>query len=502
MSDGTGTIGELVEFEVAKPQEPWKEIFCEMREGGRRYWRKNGALWCCDGVEDLKRWLRSKGLLASVTKEEYAAGETVSEVDRAILNIQEKNKVHFAGPYAGWKTGVHSISGRQVLVTEELPIPKPKAPGDHQPKLPEGEEVFFAGKCHGWPNIGQILNSRLRGECLKSRPQVETFLTVLQRAYSALQNGRPKRCQAMVFAGDTSAGKSLLIDAVIKPIMGDRAAYPLRYMLGTTEFNSDLHKAALWKIDDEATKTKIHERKHLAAKVKQAVAVKGDSMHGKGSEAVEIETQNLLIFATNLEEQNLLVLPPLDNDVEGKIHLFKYHSAEWPCWPLDPRAEEEINAKILRDEIPYFLHWLLNEFEVPDEIWESRFGAKSFYHEEILEKLDFLSHEVKFYNLIERTLLKRVGDVTPPQWNTWEGSAAELYEELKEDPSISHFDKDHLPDPNPTIGKYLSKLQTRPSYAGCIERKRTHAGRVWSLVSRDAITAKKEASEAEEGAQL
>lgn len=473
----------IVEFDVAKPEEPWRQIICEHSKSGRRYWRQvTEGVYCCDCVEDLRRWLKSKGLLASLSKDDIRQGETISEVDQSILDIQKTNLVHYAGPFAGWHAGVHAISGRQVLVTEALPLVDPKKPKKDAPELPEGEEVFFADKCHGWPNIGKILNSRLYGDDPKSRPQVQTCLSVIQRAYMALRKGQPRRCQAMVFAGETSAGKSLFIDAILRPIMGGRAAYPLQFMLGTTDFNAELHEAALWKVDDEATKTKIHERKHLAAKLKQAVAVKGARLHDKGSKAVEIETQNLLVFATNLEEQNLLVLPPLDNDVEGKIHLFKYHQAEWPCWPLDPAAEEEDNAAILRKELPHFLYWLTREYETPDEIWEGRFGVQSFYHEEILEKLDFLSHEVKFYNLLERTILK--GD------KRRELTAGEIYDEIKDDPNVSNFDKDSLPDPNPTIGKYLSKLKTRPSYKGCISGPHREGGsgkRQWTLMSRETV---------------
>lgn len=496
-------IGNVIEFESTKPKEAWEEIICEHNKNGRKYWRKSGPIYCADGVEDLKRWLKSQGLSASISKEEYQAGETVSEVDKAILQIQEKRKVHLAGEFAGWHVGVHPISGRQVLVTEALKVIKTKAPGDKQPTLNDDENYFFGDKCHGWPNIGRILHSRLYAGDNGSRWQVETCLAVLQRAYMALKRGRPRRCQAMVFAGDPSAGKSLFIDAIIRPIMGDRAAYPLQFMLGATDFNAELHEAALWKVDDEATKTKISDRKHLAAKLKQAVAVKGARLHDKGSKAMEIETMNLLVFAVNLEEQNLLVLPPIDNDIEGKIHLFKYHSAEWPCWPLDEAAEEEDNATILKNELPYFLHWLTNVYEVPEEIWDQRFGAKSFYHDEILEKLDFLSNEARFWNLIERTLCKPIKDAIPAKWYHWEGTAAELYEKLRESEDVSYEDKRHLPDPNPTIGKYLKKLAGRAAYEGCITPRREGGTgrRLWKLVSRDAVQAAKNEQNEEEKEQ-
>jgi hypothetical protein len=494
----------IIEFESRKADEPWEEIICEVSKQGRRYWRKTGDVYCCDTVEDLRRWLKSRGHSASISKAEHQAGETLSEVDKAILKIQECRRVHIAGEFAGWHTGVHAISGRQVLVTEQLKIIKARNPGEKQPQLDAGETCVLDDKCHGWPNIGRIFQSRLHAGDRASGWQAHTCCAVIQRAYGALVRGRPKRCQAMVFAGDPSAGKSLFIDAILRPIMGDRAAYPLQYMLGQTDFNSEMHEAALWKVDDEATRTKISDRKHLAAKLKQAVAVKGARLHEKGKAAKEIETMNSLVFAVNLEEQNLLVLPPLDNDVEGKIHLFKYHNAEWPCWPLSEAAEEDANAAILRAELPYFLHWLTHKFEVPEEIWDQRFGVKSFYHEEILEKLDFLSNEARFWNLIERVLCRPIPNAIPAKWYSWEGTASELYQVLREHDDVSYEEKKHLPDPNHTMGKFLKKLAGRPSYTGCIEARR-EAGtgrRLWKLVSRDEVDAHKNMQNEEEKSWL
>jgi hypothetical protein len=46
-------------------------------------------------------------------------------------------------------------------------------------------------------------------------------------------------------------------------------------------------------------------------------------MKGKGKDDLELEPFWRVFFATNLEEQNLLVFPPIDDDIRDKVQLFK-----------------------------------------------------------------------------------------------------------------------------------------------------------------------------------
>jgi len=62
---------------------------------------------------------------------------------------------------------------------------------------------------------------------------------------------------------DLAIAASRFMQKILTPILGGRAARPYRYMIGTTDFNSDLFLAEHLMIEDEAAATDISSRKHF-----------------------------------------------------------------------------------------------------------------------------------------------------------------------------------------------------------------------------------------------
>lgn len=485
----------VVNFEIQKEVDPWDDIWYETSDTGGRFWQRSGDRYISRSERQIVRHLKAMGLRGSLTMDELKVGETMSEIDVALHKIENKQVVDMAGAFAGWHAGFRFISGRPVLVTESAKLVVPSAPGEDANKLPE--PVAIGEHCAGWPSLGHYFNTRFGTDRVESFNQMSTFCQVIKRAYLAISDGQPKRCQAMVFAGDPGCGKTLLF-SIMKEIFGGKVARPLRYLMGRTEFNKQMYYAPLLLVDDEGADTHIAQRKVLSANVKQIVAAEGGSCHGKGKDEFEMQTQRLLCFAVNMEEDNLMVLPPMDEDVEGKIHLFRFYSGEWP-W--DPRLEEEKIWEIVSQELPFFINWLINEYEVPGNLYEQRFGVMPFHHIEVLEGLDFLSPEARLLNWIDRTVLH-------PEKNpsgVWEGTATKLEEEFRAvDSPLSLTEKDKIPAANPTLGKQLNKLSRKPQHAGRITAKREGGSgqRLWILVSQDELDRKKSAQSEQEEVEL
>lgn len=393
--------------------------------GGRFYTTNSAGDWVWVNEETCRLMLVQDGVSDALLKEDRAAGERLTECDKRIIDIKTERIVKYAGLIAGWKRGLHQMNGAPVLVTEELQLIEPRpAPADARARSD--------GSCRGWPLLGgqfeRWLSSRgwywvgpemkKYGPGVKppanARPEDEGYdqravmFAWLARWYGAALDGHgPMLGQAMVLAGGTGCGKTLFVQ-LLERIFGGASAQPYQWLMGG-QFNSDLVGAAVLTIDDEVSKTDMKSRKDLGARVKQFVAVPKIRIEGKGVDAIVLSPGNRLIFCTNLTEDNLSVLPPPSEDLvdadgrSGKIILSKFYSHGWEG-PFGTEAEKRAFIKSLVAELPYFLHWLLHEFQLPETLYDERYGVIPWMHPEILEMLEELSPWQRILSLVDRAL--------------------------------------------------------------------------------------------------
>lgn len=475
---------------------------CWYESTGSRYWTEiMPEIWVSKNETQMRRWLVGEGVKAYVSPEDAKAGIVQSELDVFLKRVESYKQVAWSGVLAGQRAGIHEMRGAKILVTES---PKPIQPAvpliDAGVYLPDDEprpwDDICKG-CHGWPLLGHFLRNLF--SC--NRPGTEEkeeevfdqrhyFFAWLQRAMESLYACNPLRGHAMLLAGEPGCGKSLTCE-IIAEMMGGRVARPLRWIFGLTQFNSDMFPAPLLLIDDEGAKTHIADRKELSAKVKQIVAVRGGAMEGKHKDALELISFKRLIMATNLEEQNLLVFPPIDDDIRDKVMLFKAYDAPWP-WG-ENLDEEEIWEK-LSSEIPYFLHWLIHDFEIPEEIRSQRFGCTEWLHPEILAGIDYLSPEVRLMGWIDRAILTKQNEWegVPLPAGHWKGSSVDIEIALKSPESgLTHKERERVPPANPTIGKFLSSLSKKQNFSGRIKQVRTATWRGWEIISEETYAKKR-----------
>ena len=420
------------------------EYWYEERRG--RYWHQNRAgVWVDKSEAQLRRWLKQQGKSPVVN---VKAGETLSEIEEMLIESESEKRVFYAGPLAGWPSGTHEMDGGLVLVTAQPKLLDP-APGE-------------------WPVLGELLENLLVDEesQVDQRPQ---FYGWLKHTLESLYNAWWSRGLCMVLAGDPECGKSLLVD-VVKVLMGGRCAKPYRYMIGQDGFNEEMFEAPLLIIDDENADTGIKARRHFSAEIKQIVANSTGRCRGMHQKAKTLQPLWRIMVCVNMEPDNLLVLPPVDDDIADKLMLLKAYKRPMPM-PVRTQAEQRVFWERLEREMPSFVHWLLNDHDI-DEDLGGRFGIKAWHHPEILRVLDEMSPFMRLHQLIEQAILGKQA--------CWSGTPTELEQELKrEDNGLAKDERGWVPQPA-WLGRHLERLYRRFG-ASRYDQVRRGDKRVWTI---------------------
>jgi len=144
------------------------------------YWIPNSREgWVEINETSLRRHLRGYGL-----RNKAMEGERLSQVEQKLNEIQYEQDVVYAGPLAGYRSGLIECVGNRVLVTSSPKLILP-AEGD-------------------WTIIDTLLRNLLVDDVYDQRPYLYGWLKV---AYEALRCGVWRPGQAMGLAGPRDCGK-------------------------------------------------------------------------------------------------------------------------------------------------------------------------------------------------------------------------------------------------------------------------------------------------------
>ena len=370
---------------------------------------------------NLRRRLKIEGFSSQVQD-----GEALSPLDEALLEIQDKHNIDYCGPVAGYEAGEHEMMGRKVLVTESLKLVVPK----------EGSA----------PVLLEVLEGMLDDPEYR---QMEYLFGWLRYALECLYTRQFKPGQALVLAGPAECGKSLF-QGLLTIMLGGKDASPYQYMTGVTPFNSELFGAGHLKVEDEVSSTDLRMRRDFGNKIKQFASPGSQLCHPKGREPINLLAFRRVSISVNDEPENLLVLPPFEGSVMDKIILLRVKKEKMPM-PLNSLTEQRAFWDTLVSELPAFVYWLLNTWEIPDDLRSDRYGITYFQHPALLEAMGDLNPETHLLTLVDRVLFS--GLIT----EAWEGSASELQSKLSETPSVARETEKLLKYFN-NCGTYLGKL--------------------------------------------
>ena len=382
-----------------KSKESFFEFDVEMEDVwfapySRMYWILENGNWIPMDEKSISRWLLDKGVSGKV-----AEGARQSQLAESLLGIQTKKTIDADMPLAGYLKGVRRIGDARILVAREA----------NQISAVKGD----------WDLVRDLVEALLK-DVDGSMTPVYVFYEWTKIFLDCLETEIFRNGQALVLAGPIDCGKSLLQN-LLTILFGGREGRPYQYASGGTSFNADLARAEHLVIEDEASEGDWTVRKKTGALLKQYAANKMTRVHPKGKDAYVVELLNRLTMTMNDDSRSLGILPPIDESLSDKIILLQAHKRDLPRKPQDSE-EYEAFRKDLEDRLPAFKHYLMYEFNCPEELKSPRFGVVAHHDPGLFAALSDFSPEERFQALLECC----VGTLLPVANESRSFGAAEL----------------------------------------------------------------------------
>lgn len=171
-------------------------------------------------------------------------------------------------------------------------------------------------------------------------------------------------------------------------------------MAGVTAFNRDLFGSEHLMIEDEVASSNFIARRKLSASLKQFTATYTMQCHGKYMQPVTLTPFWRITISLNEEPENLGILPPYEDSILDKLMLFKVHKKPMPM-PTETTAEMKTFWDRMVSELPHLVYYLLEEWNIPADLADGRYGIKYFHHPRIVEALSEISPEARLLELID-----------------------------------------------------------------------------------------------------
>lgn len=379
-------------------------------------------------------------------------GTDSSEVDQALNYIESVNRVDGAGPCLYRPSGVIRVSqGQRFLNTLDL---KPLAAAEDPQQWGEQGRFPFISD---W--FGKIF----------WRPEpLSHFLSWFHLFYKSAVNQKPRQGHAIFLSGGVGIGKSLLTRWVIGHAMGGYAdAAP--FLMGEDSFGGELFSAPVWSVDDQTMTKSSAAQRAFTHCIKKAVANRAFRYHEKYRMAAMVEWLGRVMTTCNLDAWSQKVLPAMEDSVKDKICLYKLISnsgedSEEPFLPASffPENVEEI----LKEEMPFFLRWLL-DYEIPKQFQSSaRFGITAYHDEGLVDSAYHNSGSAAAQEIVtqffhEFLRLREEGEL--PEWR---GTASELMRQMG---AIPGFDMLLRGTTAQSMQTHLANLTEFPALDICCE---------------------------------
>ena len=375
-----------------------------------------------------------------------------SQFEKLTVAVQNDKAVDWAGPLAGYQSGEHFVSGQRILVTNScLPVPPVK-----------GE----------WNHLKGFLETLLGHD----KNQLPVLFGWLREAHQCFFAGRQRSSQALAIAGPAGCGKSLF-QQILTHAWGGRIAKPYRYLIGRTDFNEEMAGSEHLSIEDENPMCDIKSRNAMGASIKNLCVNPEHSVHGKFKQAITLRPVWRLTITLNDEPYYMQVLPPLDDSIQDKLLLLQCKEGRLPFVPQS--VDDFANVrKVLCGEVPGFIHHLLNEFELPEQFQNTRYGVQSYQAPDLIELIECNSLANSFISLIDSALWT-IDDLT--REDRWTGTLRELMA-LLDDTIYRAQSKVLFGDRVQTLANYIKEAARR--YPERIKKQelRNNQGQQWTIL--------------------
>jgi hypothetical protein len=370
---------------------------------GRAYWVKDDALWCRLVTEEMGRRLKVLYRLSS----KNGTKETSSEIDKAMVAIQQTKRVQNVAPFIYCPEEIVSFNGLKYLNISQRKMMEPASEDGDFPWL----KKF-------------LLDPGIWDEAVDSDGvgQRDYFLAWLKRFWESGRAGRLLSGQMLFIAGEAGQGKTFLSSFIMGQISGGHSDAS-GFLLGGGDFNKELVEVGVWSVDDGMATIDGTSRKTFSANVKKVVAQTEILYHPKFQDATKLPWQGRVVVTCNTDAESLSIVPTTDNSITDKLMLFKL--GQWyPDFPPNHVIEAQVKA-----ELPFFLRWL-SAWTPPRSIMaapgKSRYGVKSFHHPEILAHSQSLAAATHLREDIDALRHMKDNPMFDAGAKHWEGTSGDL----------------------------------------------------------------------------
>jgi len=371
---------------------------------GKAYWRQNGpGKWCPFNKEDTAAHLHiTRGL--SVSRPQ--AG--VSDVDRALEHIRHWSGVIGAAPFVFRPPGLTYVVGDQRVLNTFTRRALTPAQG---PVVwgAEGPMPFLSEYLGGFFAPGE---------------QLDYFLAWLQRFYTTALENKLDSGQNIFIGGAPGIGKTLLSTQVLARLVAGHAAAE-NYLMGKTDFNSQLFETALWTVDDTSANDDVQAHRKFSTIVKRMAANTTFEYHAKFQVPCQVAWRGRVVVTFNVDEESIRIIPDLDVSILDKIMIFRAADRKFVFPP-----SRELEA-IIERELPYFARWLLDWTPPEHVLGTARYGIVSYHESSLVQVAKHSSRSNSFLEILEDWKKEYFAE----HKEDWQGTAYQLLVALHKDPS-------------------------------------------------------------------
>jgi hypothetical protein len=359
--------------------------------------------------------------------------------------VQKWLDVDIALELTGHMAGVHEWRNIRILVTKSPTLIEPV-------------------RGRPWLTIEKLTRSMLT-----RKREWEHFVSWCKLTDQAMRTGNLTKLQSLVLCGPPDAGKSRLQNWIITPVCGNR--HVLCYKHIDKEFTAHLFSAEHHMIEDEVFNKDWHHQNALRMYLKNVAANDTADYHRKYGTPLALPTFRRLTLSCNDTEEDMRILPPLDDTMLDKVSLYYCEARPMPM-PTATLAERIHFEQRIQAELPGFIAFL-QDWKVPPELVGGRDGLVCYHHPKVLELSQRTAPERALFEIICQffAFVRRWPSCSNNSHDGfWKGTAFQLQSEIQE----------HLPEakeilrklcPHSTsFGSLLARLGERDRDQSCIQR--------------------------------
>lgn len=378
----------------------------DLYHDGKNYYRRDGyGEWKPFSKEDCVSHLSvTRGLNPRMD------GDRPSEVSRAMEYLRDWQAVTGAAPFVFQPTGIVTKNGFKFLNTHTR---RPLVPADRSIPVAWGPQGSF-------PFLSRYFDG-----VFDPHEQLDFFLSWLARFYRGASEQNLESGQNLFVLGPPGVGKTFLSQGLLSLLMGGGADAE-DYLLGKTQFNSDLFEVGLWTVDDNSATVDAQTHRKFTAMAKKMAANTTFSYHAKFRIPCSVDWLGRVVVTANDDEESARIVPDLSMSNIDKIMLLR--AAQSPPVTFPTRRELQ---RIMREELPHFARYLL-DYTIPEHcISSSRFGVRSYHEKTLMVTAEQSSRSAGFAEIIADWKQTYFGE--NPAQPHWEGTSYQFLKALHKD---------------------------------------------------------------------